>query len=436
MKATAATDGGERIGIARLGGDATVVALGQLSAYVYPLISIPYLSRIFGTNGLGQLLLAMAIINVMVLVVDFGFGMSALRRVSLAATVGERSRIVAATLAAKLLLLGGSAVVLGLAVFLIPGLRAHWQLYFIGVVLALGAAVYPTWLLQGIGRVKTFAAVHALSRLVALGGLLLTVRSASDGNLAVFWQFVPASIGAAGAWLFLSTIGCRQVDRPTWSTAISALRESTPLFIGSMATIVISAMNSVFIGVFSTIQQVAFYATGERLANALRGVLGGVQQSLLPRVSSSIGRPGGAALRRTVLTGLVATYGLAGVALSASAAILVPWYLGQGFDAAIPVAQLLGVAVCITGVSTALTLLLIAYGQPLVSSRVLLRAALLHVIVLPLGCIPFGAIGAASAVCLTELFIAITLAWSYRVLGRQRADTEPAVSPSRGGKTS
>lgn len=438
MKVSAANSGGERTGIARLGGDATAVALGQMSAYVYPLISIPYLSRIFGTNGLGQLLLAMAIINVMVLIVDFGFGMSALRRVSLAKTVRERSHIVASTLAAKLLLLVGSASVLSVAVLLVPGLRDHWQLYLIGGALTIGAVVYPTWLLQGIGRVKTFAAVHALSRLAALGGLLLTVRSGSDGNLAVFWQFVPASIGAAATWLFLSAIGCRQVDRPTWSAALGALRESGPLFIGSVATIIISAMNTVLIGVFSTIQQVAFYATGERLANALRGVMGGVQQSLLPRVSASVGLEGGAALRRAVLTGLVATYGLAGIALTASSGFLVPWYLGHGFDAAIPVAQLLGVSVCITGVSTALTLLLIAYGQAAISSRVLVKAAVLHLIVLPLACIPFGAVGAAGAVCVTELFIALTLAWSFRVFGRQQAASGSGPGENTGwdGKSS
>ena len=397
-----------------------------MSAFIYPLISIPYLSRTFGTNGLGQLLLAMSIINVLVLVVDFGFGMSALRRVALAETPGERSHIVSSTLAAKVVLLGGSATVLGILVLAVPELRAQWQLYFVGAILTIGAAAYPTWLLQGIGKIKTFAVLHAASRLIALVGLLLTVKTASDSTLAIFWQFVPATIAAGASWIYLSSIGFHQVDRPTWHAAISALRESAPLFVGSVATIVISAMNTVFLGVFSTIQQVAFYGSGERLSNALRGVLGGVQQSLLPRMSASIGSDHGAALRRTVLTGLVATYGLAGVALTTSAGILVPWYLGQGFDAVIPVAQLLGAALCLTGVSTALTLLLIAHGQARISSRVLLRAALLHLVTLPLGCISFGAIGAAMAVCLTELFIAIMLGCSFRAFGRQETVAQPA----------
>ena len=111
MKVLTAQTGAPRHGLSRLGGDAAVVALGQLSSVVYPLISIPILSHILGTDGFGQLLLAMAIVNVLVLFVDFGFAMSALRRVSLALTVSARASIVAATVTAKaLLFVGGGAV--------------------------------------------------------------------------------------------------------------------------------------------------------------------------------------------------------------------------------------------------------------------------------------------------------------------------------------
>ena len=422
-----------RSGLVRLGGDTTAVALGQMSAFVYPLVSIPYLSRIFGTDGLGQLLLAISIINVMVLVVDFGFGMSALRRVALAGAAGERSYIASSTLAAKVLLLCGCTFVLGLLVLLIPNLREHWEFYAIGSALTLGAALYPTWLLQGIGKIKTFAALHAISRLIALVGLLLTVTSVSDGSLAIFWQFAPAGIAAIGSWIYLSAIGSHRVSRPTWAAAISAIRESAPLFVGSVATIVISATNTVFLGMFSTLQQVAFYGAGERFSNAIRGIFGGVQQSLLPRVSASIGSGNGASLRRTVAAGLMVIYGLAGIGLITSAGVLVPWYLGQGFDAAIPVVRLLGVALCLTGVSTALTLLLIAYGQAKISSRVLLKAAFLHLVLLPVGCINFGAIGAGTAVCLTELVIAIMLSWSFRAFIQRESVTQPVSISLPGG---
>ena len=414
MKVLTAQTGAPRHGLSRLGGDAAVVALGQLSSVVYPLISIPILSHILGTDGFGQLLLAMAIVNVLVLFVDFGFAMSALRRVSLALTVSARASIVAATVTAKALLFVGGGAVLGFIVLLTPGLRDHWQLYLIGILLTAGDVAYPTWLLQGIGRIKTFALLNAASRLIALGGLLLTVTSASDVSWAIFWQFAPATIAAMGSWIFLTKIRCHQMDRPTLKAAVSALKESFPLFIGSVATIVISAMNTVLLGAFSVIQEVAFYGAAERFSNALRGILGGVQQSMLPRMSASIGATDGRTLRRRILTGLIVAYGLAGIGLILTADVVIPWYLGDDYKAAIPVAKLLGVALCVTGVSTALTLALIAHGQARISSRVLIAAAVFHLILLPILCSNFGALGAAGGVCATEILIACLLGWSYR----------------------
>lgn len=421
MRLATGKDRSQLAGIARVGGDATSVALGQVSAFLYPLVSVPYLSRIFGIHGLGQLLLAMSIINVLVLVVDFGFGMSALRRVALAETKQERALIVSSTLAAKVLLLACGASILCLLVLVLPELRAHWQLYLVGALLTIGAVAYPPWLLQGIGKIKTFAALHAVSRIMALIGLLLTVHHESDTALAIFWQFVPATFAAIGSWILLSSIGIQCLVHPTWRAAIDALADSGPLFIGSVATIVISAMNTVFLGMFSTIQQVAYYGSGERLSNAVRGVLGGVQQAMLPRVSSSVAADDGQRLCRTVVTGLVIIYGLSGLALVLLAGIIVPWYLGDAFSAAVPVARLLGIAVCLTGVSTALTLLLIAHGQAALSTRVLLRAAIVHVLMMPLASTNLGALGAAAALCVTELLIAVMLARSFSAFRRRAA---------------
>ena len=87
-------------GLRRLTGDVGLVALGQLVSYAYPLVSIPLLSRVLGIDGLGVLIAALAVIQMLIIWTDFGFGLSALRRIALAQTAQERRRVVAATIAA------------------------------------------------------------------------------------------------------------------------------------------------------------------------------------------------------------------------------------------------------------------------------------------------------------------------------------------------
>lgn len=405
------------VGLARLGSDMFAIGLGQVFAFVYPLVSIPFLSRTLGAAGLGRALLAIATVQLIVLAVDFGFGMSAMRRVALAASRAELQRITFSTLVAKCLLLLVVALILAPLIIWVPMLHNDWQLYVVGTVLTIGAVAFPTWLLQGMGRMKTFALISASSRMLALAALLATIRSDDDIVLAVTWQFAPASIAALMSWLYLKRSGFPRFQMPRPVDVIEALRESWPLFISSAATTVVASMNTIFLGALSTIHQVAFYGAAERLSNAGRGIIGGVQQSLLPRMSVAVSDSHNRAMRRLIFLAVFSCYAIGGILLMAFAGVLIPWYLGGGFEAAIPVGRLLGLALAITGVSAALTLTLIARGHANISARVMVVAAAMHVVVLPIGCLVGGAIGASCAVIFTESAIAIMLALASNRLG-------------------
>lgn len=188
MTETAADRGDSR---RRAGGDAAVIALGYLTSFAYPMVSLPFLVRTLGVAELGTVMLLLAVLQVVVHVTDFGFGISALRRASLAGDTRQRSRVLTETVLAKSLIWAMCAVVLLAAVLAAPGLREYAPATVLGLVLVLAGAWYPGWMLQALGRMITFAAVMALSRLAALAGLLLTVRDPDDGILAVGWQLAP-----------------------------------------------------------------------------------------------------------------------------------------------------------------------------------------------------------------------------------------------------
>lgn len=417
----------EKVGLGRLTGDAGAVLLGQISSFAYPLVSIPFLSRLLGATGLGALLLAMSIVQIVVLVVDFGFGMSAMREVAVTRSRQRLVQVVSRTLLAKLVLAGAATALLLPVVALSPTLRPHWQLYAIGAALLLGAVAYPMWLLQGLGKMKTFAALTAVSRLMCLVGLLLTVKTADDINLAMVWQFAPASLSAVLCWIYLRRAGLgnlrRQSPRAVWRT----IKGSAPLFVSSMATMIIASINTVALGALSTAHQVAYYGTAERFSNAARGILGGVQQSMLPRMTAAA-EAGEQMLRRTIMIGVAGVFLLAGAGLFAVSKVLVPWYLGAGFDAAITPVRLLSVGLAVTGVSSAFSLALVSVHRYRTFSTVMAVCAAVHVIILIPACLIGGAAGAALTVAITESLTASLLATTYWMARRKPSATR-ARSP-------
>ncbi len=161
-------------------------------SYAYPLVSIPLLSRVLGIDGLGVFIVTLAVIQMLLVWTDFGFGFSALRRIAVAESAAERQAVAPATITAKLALWAFGSVVLMIVVLLrpldaaalrpVPGGRAAERRRCRPLPHVVPAGHRPT---------EALALLTGGSRVVALVGLILTVRSVDQLALAVFWQFLP-----------------------------------------------------------------------------------------------------------------------------------------------------------------------------------------------------------------------------------------------------
>jgi PST family polysaccharide transporter len=419
-------------GLRRLSGDVGLVTLGQLISYAYPVVSIPLLSRVLGVDGLGVFIITLAIIQILLVWTDFGFGFGALRRISVANTAQQRQLVVSSTITAKLALWAFGCLVLLAVVLAVPSMRERAGLYLIGMALAVGAALYPMWYLQGTGRLRLFALLTAGSRLLALVGLILTVRSTDDLALAVFWQFLPFLLSAVVCWVVMTLqkdVSLR-LSRP--AEAKAALVDSVPLFVNLIGGQVIVNSSAILLGHLSGYRQVGLYGPADRLSSAIHGVLVAVEQVLMPRITATHQRAGGTAHRRLIMVGLIGCYALSGAVLAASAPWVIPWYLGEGFDDAVPVVQLMGLAAMISGVTRTFTLNLLAQSRSRICAVVTMFGACWHLLTAGFGAWGWGAEGVAVAVCGTQLFMCVTLGIAARRGPHQ--PIEPPVSDPTAGR--
>lgn len=256
---------------------------------------------------------------------------------------------------------------------------------------------------------KTLAIVIATSRLVALVGLVSTVRSSDDIAYALIWQFAPYSFAALIAWLWIYSRRLAYIVRVPPRAAFAALQESTPLFLSSLATAVIGAGNSIVLGTFSTVTQVAYFGTAERVANAARGVLGSVKDSMLPRMVQAEENLVDKVQRRLIIVMLVGAFFTAGITIIFISPWLIPWYLGAEYDSSVLVAQILGSGLCFAGVTAACTLILVSRNRYAALSRIMIIGAAIHVCLLPMGAIWAGATGVAMVAAVSEVILVALL---------------------------
>lgn len=405
--------------------DAVVIGAAYVLSFLYPLVSLPLLSRAFGPADFGRLVFALAVLQVVTYVVDYGFNISAMRRIALTADPRNRGRIVVDTLGARAVLVVVAGLALTLAVAVVPQLRADWELYALGLACIGLSIASPDWLLQGLGWVRTFAVVMALSRVLALGGLVATVHDASDLPLALVWQLLPLVIGSVLAWPLLLRAGVLAPVRATVAGVRHALDDGRLLFVSNMALLGMGAANAVVLGFVSTPAQVAYLGAAERFGNAGRGVMSGVQNVMLPRLTRADEGERGARLRRLVGTGIAGLYGLGGLGLVLVSPWFIPIYLGPGFDTAVLVTQLIGAGLCLAGGTAVFVLLAQARHRFAVVARITAGTAVVHIVLVALGGWQWGAVGAASAILLTEALQLALFAADHRRQRRRAASAHP-----------
>lgn len=415
--------------------DAVVIGAAYVLSFLYPLVSLPLLSRAFGPADFGRLVFALAVLQVVTYVVDYGFNISAMRRIALTEDPRTRGGIVIDTLGARTVLVLAAGLALAAAVAVVPQLRADWELYALGLGCIALSIAYPDWLLQGLGWVRTFAVVMALSRVLALGGLVATVHDSSDLPLALVWQLLPLVIGTVLAWPLLLRAGVLAPVRATAAGVRHALDDGRLLFVSNMALLGMGAANAVVLGFVSTPTQVAYLGAAERFGNAGRGVMSGVQNVMLPRLSRADEGVRGVRLRRLVGTGIAGLYGLGGLALVLVSPWFIPIYLGPGFDTAVLVTQLIGAGLCLAGGTAVFVLLAQARHRFAVVARITSAAAVLHIVLVALGGWQWGAVGAASAILLTEVLQLGLFAADHRRQQRRRAASARPTDDSSGNSS-
>jgi polysaccharide transporter, PST family len=418
-----------------LGGDAGLVSLGQIVSYAYPIVSIPLLSRVLGIEGLGLFIVTLAVIQMLLVLTDFGFGFSALRRTAVADTAAERQAVASATITAKLALWAVGSVVLVLVVLAVPSMRQHLDLYLVGVLVSVGAALYPMWYLQGTGRLKLYALLTGGSRVVALAGLVLTVRSADQLGLAVFWQLLPYPLSAAVCWAVMTVQKDVALRLSRSEEATKALYDSLPLFVSLIGGQLIVISSAILLGQLAGYRQAGLYGPADRLTSAILGVLVAVEQAILPRLAAAHERPQEINQPKLILASLMGCYGLAGLLLAVAAPVLIPWYLGADFADAVPIVQLMGVATVVTGVTRTFALNLIAADRSGVCSIVTTIGAGWHLVTAALGALIGGAEGVVVAICGTQLFMGAAMGYAIRQgprrPGHHRAEPRRAFQGTR-----
>lgn len=176
----------------------------QLIKYVFPLLLMPYLTRVLGPDVYAVYAYVTSFMIITQELVDFGFNLSGTKLIASANDVNEENQTIGAITEARLLL----CVVVGIGVFILANLLLITQSNLVYTMLAFlavcGRALAPDFVFQGHENMQPLTTRYFISKGTSTLLTFILVRSAGDiiwipvldilaSLIALIWSIVAAN---------------------------------------------------------------------------------------------------------------------------------------------------------------------------------------------------------------------------------------------------
>jgi PST family polysaccharide transporter len=270
----------------RLFGNFISLSVIQGLNYLFPLIAFPYLLHVLTVSGFGVFTLAQTGILLADLVVSFGFGLSATKRISRFAhhpfTINAQ---ILAVYLIKLLLLLFLVFAGVITAFFVPYLQQHWMLFVGGFLFVFGNLLMPDWYFQGVQRMQVLTWITFLSKLCALASLFLLVNTRDDLD----WAVLTTASGnlIAGVLGIVAMCYHVRVRLPVIRARhiVLVFKESAIIWSSLILVPLYSSVNVFILRACTSSLMVGYYSIAEKIVGAISMLTSIINRTLFPHLN-------------------------------------------------------------------------------------------------------------------------------------------------------
>lgn len=258
----------------------------QIMSMLIPLITMPYLTRVFDPEQLGLNSLSLSIANYFMLFGVLGMQMYGNRQIAyvrdnkekLAKTFWSLYTVQLATSTVSLIVY---------YVFISCFTTVNTTIYLIQGLNIISVMIDISWLFMGLEDFKKVVIRNTFARLVGLACIFIFVKSPDDLLLYALLTVLVNIVSILLMWLYVPRyVGSIVIDKKIVRRTIKPLLK---LFLPQIATQVYTLLARTLVGFLSTKDQVIFYDYSQKIVNMVLAMITSIGVVLLPRVSNIIG---------------------------------------------------------------------------------------------------------------------------------------------------
>lgn len=322
------------------------LSLLQVAGYVFPLITMPYLARVIGVEGFGKISFASSVIIWFLTIADWGFNLTATRDVAQNREDKDLvSRIYSNVLWARCILTIIAGFILCLLVFVIPYFRENTVIILITYLLVPGHIFFPEWFFQAIERMKYTTIYNLIIKLIFTISVFIFIKTEKDYIIQPLLTSVGYIICGIGAQYLILKKWHYTLYRPQLKQIISAIKNSTDVFINNLMPNLYNSLSVVLLGIFGGSIANGIYDGGNKLPTIFHNFQMVLSRAFYPFLSRKPEKHGFYAKLNIVLV-IIGVF-----ILIVSAPWIIGLLLGPEFDKSVEVMQILSFSVIFLAMS-------------------------------------------------------------------------------------
>ena len=359
----------------------------QILNIIFPLISIPYTTRLLGPDLLGEVNFANSIVTYFMMLAGAGIPVYATREI---ARYRDNSNSLRKKFKEIILLQVSFTLISLIAYFMliltVPSLNKHIYIYlFLGIQILANAFDY-IWFIKGIEKYKYAAMATFVSKFVNVVLIFTILKQREDYVLYAFIIGITALINV----LINTIIALKLLNDFEVTEEIKIERSQLKIhiyailvfFLSDVAVKVYTAMDQTMLGILDSKDSVGYYSMSIRLVKVILGFVTSIAVVMIPRISNSIKNNRLNEVKRyigmsTNLVYLISIPAIFGILAIGEEVIVI--YLGPEFLESIAIFKFVSLNLIIIGLSNVFGMqVMIPYGKEKRFTLILSSAAIFN----------------------------------------------------------
>ena len=302
----------------------------QIVTLFMPLITVPYVSRILGKEGVGVYSYTLSIVQYFVILGTLGISMYGNRQIAYVRDDKEKMSKTFWSIISLNFISTGIAFIIFIVLFGTD--KIYSSIYLIQSINIIAAMIDISWLYMGLEDFKKTVTRNLVVKIIGVICIFIFVKDYTDIYLYTFINAMMVLIGNLVMWIYIPKTVL--ISRISIQDIKLHLLPSIQLFLPQVAIQIYSVLDKTMLGKLSNVSQVGIYEQSQKIIRMTLGLVTSLGLVMLPRMSNlySIGDKEQMKVYLNKSLNLVAyasipmSIGLASISLE-----FVPWFFGDEF---------------------------------------------------------------------------------------------------------